>query len=151
MALAGLVLGYFGVALVTVIIIFIITASLAPYWFRPNTQANEIAAVASLRQISTAAKIYSSRHGAFPQSLSAVGPSGAGLIDADLASGQRQGYAFAYVERGQYRGQATDAFEASADPVVENQTGAIHYFVDETGVVRWRKGNAAGRDSPPLP
>lgn len=149
MALAGLILGYIGVALVPVILITI-AISLIPHLTPQSVESNQISAIASLRKISTAAMVYSSKHGSYPPSLSAMGPSGAGLIDKELASGRRNGYAFAYVQRGMHRGQSTDAFEASADPIVQNRTGIFHYFVDETGVIRRRKGEAAGRDSPPL-
>lgn len=150
-ALAGLILGYIGVALVPTILIMI-AIPLFPNLFPPNVEANQNNAVASLRKISTAAMVYSSTHGSsYPPSLFSMGPSGARLIDRDLASGRRDGYVFKYVARKAQHGHFVDAFEASADPIIQNRTGIIHYFVDETGVVRWRKGDAAGKDSPSVP
>jgi type II secretory pathway pseudopilin PulG len=150
MALAGLILGYIGVAFIP---FFLIIAAIAiPNLLRARMAANEASAVGSLRTIATAIFVYSSEHGSFPPSLEALGPApvGVNLIDCVLASGQRSGYMFEYRSTTSRPGQPADGFVVTADPIKENNTGQRHFFLDESGVIRQQRDGPAGKDSPPV-
>src|SRR5207302_10179523 len=71
MALAGLILGYIGVALVPMLII---AAIAIPNLLRAKMAANEASAVGSLRTLNVAAVSYSSRYGHLPATLATLGP-----------------------------------------------------------------------------
>jgi len=157
LAVTGLVLGYMGVAIIPILVL---AAIVIPNLLRSRIAANEAAAIGSLRTIASAALAYDSKYGAgFPPSLESLGPgpngaqpseTAADLIDAQLASGQKAGYTFRYEAGVSGDGNFKNEFMVHADPVVENQTGTAHYFVDQSGVIRgWRNAPANG-DSPPL-
>jgi type II secretory pathway pseudopilin PulG len=150
MALAGLILGYIGVAFIP---FFLIIAAIAvPNLLRARMAANEASAVGSLRTIAVASVTYSSDHGSFPPSLEALGPppAGANLIDRVLASGRRSGYMFEYRSTTSRPGQPAGGFVVTADPIKENNTGQRHFFLDESGVIRQQRDGPAGKDSPPV-
>jgi type IV pilus assembly protein PilA len=154
MALAGLILGYIGIAVIPFILI--IAAIAIPNLLRARIAANEATAMGSLRSIATACIIYSHVNKQFPQSLANLGEPLAGmseskgLIDAQLAAGLRHGYVFSY-SASSTRGDGTlDAFTINADPVTEGTTGQRHFFMDQSGVIRVESRGPATRDSPPL-
>lgn len=170
MAIAGLVLGYIGLAAIPFILI--IAAIAIPNLLRARTAANEASAVGSLRMINTAAMSYSATYpNGFPPSLDSLGGSGAAtcdhaeLIDATLASGQKSGYVFSYAlvshtrlahrvspdaaQAGCSEAGGT-AYAASADPVTRGTTGQRSFYTDQTGIIRFDLTGAATADSPPL-
>jgi type II secretory pathway pseudopilin PulG len=157
MAIAGLFLGYSGVALIP----FLIIAAIAiPNLLRARIAANQASAVGSLRTLNTAAIIYASRYGkGFPASLSQLGPpadsaardaDAAGLIDEVLASGMKTGYVFTY-SPGQRDAEGQVAtYTIRADPVTPGTTGQDHYFTDQSGVIRQETDKPASGHSPPI-
>lgn len=155
MAIAGLVLGYLQIAVIPFILI--IAAIAIPNLIKSKMAANEASAVGSLRTITTAEISYATacpRIG-YAYALSELGPSatvcpeGANQIDEALASGLRNGYRFT-PNHGNFSGHAPeDAFGWSADPV-SNATGTRHFFVDQTGVIRYSTTGPADADSTPL-
>ncbi|HEV2299155.1 MAG TPA: DUF4190 domain-containing protein [Candidatus Acidoferrales bacterium] len=158
MALAGLILGYLSVVFLPFILI--IAAIAIPNLLRSKMAANEAAAVGSLRTVMTAAVAYSSTYGhGFPESLNLLGPSSdgsapsagaAGLLDADLATGQRYGYNFTYQASSSRGNGVLDMFRCNADPINPGSTGVRHFFVDESGVIRYQEDGPANANSPPL-
>ena len=114
-AIAGLVLGYAGLAIIPFILI--IAAIAIPNLLRAKQAANQASAVGSLRTINIAAVQYASGYeNGFPSSLEALGTASgaladcnhAGLLDAPLAFGQKSGYVFTYTPHypnGSRRGQ----------------------------------------------
>jgi type IV pilus assembly protein PilA len=167
MAMAGLVLGYFGIALIPLIFLFAIIA--VPTLMRSRVLADEASAVGSLRTLYSASIAYSSAYGnGFPPSLAALGPatSGAGqspscdqaeLIDGTLASGAKAGYVFAYVGRNQVAAPAHGCgapgfrtFMISADPAVRGTTGQRSFLLDSSGIIRYNFRGAATPTDPPL-
>ena len=158
MALAGMILGYAGIAFIPFILI--IAAIAIPNLLRARMAANEASAVGSLRVISTGCITYTSTYNqGFPPTLSSLGPSSgrasesaaAGdLIDARLASGTKNGYVFTYESSSTRSDGILDHFEVYADPLTEGTTGTRHFFVDQSGVIRMAKRSPASGDSPPL-
>src|SRR5580765_1313767 len=89
--------------LIVVTIILIIAAIAIPNLMRSKMQANEAAAVETLKTLGTSTVMYSTTYGGFPRALSDMGPSGGGtnatssgadLIDSVLAAGVKSGYKF---------------------------------------------------------
>jgi len=152
LAVAGLVLGYIQFALIPFILI--IAAIAIPNLIRARTAANEASAVGSLRTITTAEISYSSscpRIG-FAHRLTELGPNGsscpqgANQIDRILAAGTKNGYRFT-PHISSFTGQVPETdFGWNADPVTES-SGTKHFFVDETGVIRFSKTGPADQDS----
>ncbi len=156
MALAGLIFGYFGVAIIPIVLI--VAAIAIPNLLRAKMAANEATAVGSLRAINTAIVSYSSQYGHVPGKLTALAPPAvgpqtenfAGLIDTDLAHGQKSGYVFSY-EASDSQGRGIyDAYVVYADPVTSGTTGQRHFFTDQTGVIRSSTMATANEHSPPL-
>ncbi|MGA8144397.1 MAG: DUF4190 domain-containing protein [Candidatus Acidiferrales bacterium] len=164
MAMAGLILGYLGVAFIPIILI--VAAIAIPNLLRAKTAANEASAVGSLRTIVTADVTYSSEFGnGFATSLEQLDGSGsgagtcehAGLVDSTLASGQRHGYIFTYSARPSSDPPAkgcaepgASGFTVNADPVTRGTTGMRSFYTDETGVIRVERSGPATADSETL-
>ncbi|PYT51786.1 MAG: hypothetical protein DMG44_01085 [Acidobacteria bacterium] len=152
MAIAGLVLGYTGLAIIPVLII---AAIAIPNLLRARMAANEASAVGSLRTINTACVTYGTEYKSFPTSLANLGPgaqsnaNAAGLISDVLASRQKSGYLFTY-EPGPPQDGVIISYEVHADPVTPGTTGVRHFFTDQSGVIRVRMEGQATVESPPL-
>jgi hypothetical protein len=172
LATAGLVLGYAGVVLIPLILIAVILIHVELSMVAPS----EASAVGSLRNIVTAAEVYSSTYGdGFPPSLGAMGgPAGAStpscenalLIDAVLSNGgtgntsRKSGYIFTYAPgRPLAAGSkptncsvpGVDGYTVIAVPIKVGTTGMRGFYVDQSGVVRYSKdGSPPNQDSPSL-
>jgi type IV pilus assembly protein PilA len=156
MALAGLILGYIGVAVIPVLII---AAIAIPNLLRAKIAANEASAVGSLRTLNQAAVMYSVTYGKFPTKLSNFGPStspspeAADLIDSVLASGVKTGYIFHFnsFQIADPNGiSKINVYTVVADPVMPGSSGRRHFFTDQTGVIRMEADKVATVDSPPI-
>jgi type IV pilus assembly protein PilA len=170
MAVAGLVLGYLGVAVIPFMLI--VAAIAIPNLLRARMAANEASAVGSLRVINTAALTYSTEFAnGFPPDLEVLGRNGgvrdcnhAQMIDQSLVTGQKYGYVFTYragvggdtSERSITRNAAkgctsagTSSYSVTADPVQRNTTGTRSFYTDQTGIIRY-SSDAATVDSPAL-
>jgi hypothetical protein len=129
--------------MLTVMTVIAILASISMLilGLNPKRAANEAAAIAAVRSLVTAEKVYWTTAGRF--AYGDLGELGAeGLIDSVLASGTRQGYTFS-VSKGQ------NSFTVTASPV-SAQTGTRSFFADDTGVIRCRPGPGAGATDPPI-
>lgn len=143
-AVAGLVLGYFGIAFIP---FFLIIAAIAiPNHLRARIAANEASAMASIRTINTAQLAY---HNAYPDAgyacaLSELGgseakgtSSAAGLIDTGIASGTKNGYRFALTGcAASTQGAGYDSYVVYATPVSPKQSGMRSFCSDQTGVIK---------------
>jgi hypothetical protein len=173
LAMAGLILGYVGVAAIPVILI--VAAIAIPNLMRSRIAANEASAVGSLKSLNVGAMKYGSTYGnGFPPSMKALsGPRAvaancnhAQLIDSLLAAGQKGGYVFTYVPRSSVRGKrpvlspeakqngctspGSDAYWLTADPIQRGSSGRRSFFTDATGVIRYDASGAASANSPPI-
>jgi len=157
MSLAGMILGYVGIAFIPIILI--IAAIAIPNLLRARMAANEASAISSLRDIARATIQYQDAYHGYPPALSALGPppaghgadaDGADLIDGRLTSGSKNGYMFQYHAVSSRGDGVFDGFDVNADPITPNATGARHFHVDESDVIRFEMSAPAGRESPPL-
>jgi len=145
--------------LIVVAIILIIAAIAIPNFMRARITANETAAVASCRNITTAEVTYSSTYNIGysatllslgpPGGGGAVGPDSAGLIDDVLASGSKSGYVFTYSATDTDGNGTMDTFTVNADPATPGVTGYRHFYTDPSGVIRQNQtGKASASDTP---
>ena len=123
--------------LVVIAIILIIMGMALPRLKEAQIQARETAAIKAVTTIHTAQAQYQSQFGKFAPALLNLAPpaSGyptvlaAGLIDPDLASGDRGGY--------RYNLQSTEeGYIVTALPVTFNSSGRRSFYSDETLVLR---------------
>jgi hypothetical protein len=157
MALAGLIMGYFGVVLLPFILI--IAAIAIPNLLRARMAANEASAVGALRTYERALANYGAicpKNG-FPQSVANLGPGkgdcdGAGLIGSEIATpdAMRSGYRFTYSPGPSDNLGRVMSYTFAADPLTEGTTGIRHFFTDQSGVIRTSRGEPATADSQPI-
>ena len=130
--------------LIVVAIIGIIAAIAIPNLMQSRAAANEASAIASVRTIVTAQITQSSINGTGAFSADLATLLAAGLIDSALGSGTKDGYTFGTA------GGAAGVFTVTAAPVTAGVTGNRGFFSDQTGVIRYAIGGAAGAGSPAL-
>lgn len=135
MAMAGLVMGYLGVAGVPIVLI--LAAIAIPNFMRARIAANESSALISVRTIQTAEITYSSSH---PQTGYTCALSDLGndqLIESALASGPKNGYAFELATCApETDGGPNTKYRVIAYPLTANTTGVRAFCSDESGVIR---------------
>ena len=158
MALAGLILGYLGIAIIPIILI--VAAIAIPNLLLAKMRANEASAIGSVRTLNVALLAYSTTYGTYPSSLTVLGPGAngekpsaesAGLIDSVLASGRKSGYVFDYapVEKEE-NGAMSHGYAIVATPITSGTTGRRHFLTDQTGVIRAEMNRVATPKSPPI-
>jgi len=135
--------------LIVVAIILIIAAIAIPNLIKSKMAANEASAVGSLRTLTTSQIQYSSQCPTFgfATTFAALGPgagncTNANLIDNQLVTGQKSGYAFTLTPGAAGPTGIVSQFTVNADPQ-STSTGTRHFFVDETGVIRYNQAAAA--------
>jgi prepilin-type N-terminal cleavage/methylation domain-containing protein len=145
--------------LIVVAIILIIAAIAIPNFMRARMAANEAAAVAACKKITTAEVTYYTTYGrGYSNQLSELGPPAAGgrvgpasaeLLDEVVVSGSKHGYVFTYAAIDTNGDGINEAFTLNADPQSQGKTGDRHFFIDQSGVVRQnRTGPASATDLP---
>jgi hypothetical protein len=132
----------------------IVAAIAVPSYMSLRMAANEASAVGCLRTIPTASTVYTNTYPAtgYPASLANLSDGGrsancvpaptasaACLIDDNLSSGNKGGYAFTYVPDTSLVPSA--AYKVNADPIAHGLTGKRSFFTDVPGVIHW---NATG-------
>jgi type IV pilus assembly protein PilA len=144
--------------LIVVAIILVIAAIAVPSYLRARIQANESAAVGSLRTLNVAQASYFS---AFPtvgyaSSLTALGgtscspptPSSGCIVDTVLAAGVRSGYTFTLTGAS---GTPSQAYQITGSPTVPQVTGTRYFCSFADGVVRTNAAVIATCDSTVAP
>lgn len=162
-AIAGLVLGYMGLAAIPFILI--IAAIAIPNLLRSRMAANEASAVGSLRTINTVEVVYNSTYAnGFSPNLETLGGTGglatcdhAELIDPVLEAGAKGGYTFSYAPADTVANAAqgcaspgVTGYSVSADPVTRGTTGQRGFYTDQSGVIRFDPNGTASPESAPL-
>jgi type IV pilus assembly protein PilA len=135
--------------LIVVAIILIIAAIAIPNLIKSKMAANEAAAVGALRTFTTAEIAYSTAcpNIGFTQVLADLGnantcPGGNNQIDPQLQTGLKSGYSFALTATTSGSSTSNVLFTATADPQGPS-SGTRHFFVDQTGVIRYNQSAAA--------
>lgn len=161
MAIAGLILGYAGLAWVPILII---AAIAIPNLLRSKMAANEASAVAALREYNEALEEYAAQcpKQGYPPDASYVKLEDSGpVICAQAQPGKRNvskagalpmksGYRFFYIPM-QYDGEGhISKYGLSGDPITPGATGVRHFYTDETGVIRFTLRGGADSKSPPV-
>ena len=150
MALAGMILGYTGIALIPVILI--IAAIAIPNLFRAKKFANEAMAISSLQQLNSAMKKYSFLKGGYPEDLQAldshlVDP----IVHSSLTLGRTFGYEFVYHTTPDGPGGGENSgYAINANPVKPGATGSRYFYTDQTGIIRGDAASSATANSPPV-
>jgi len=135
--------------LIVVAIILIIAAIAIPNLIKSKMAANEAAAVGALRTLTTAEIAYSTAcpNIGFTATLGDLGsaatcPGGNNQIDSTLQTGNKSGYSFSLTATASGGSTANVLFTANADPQGPS-SGTRHFFVDQTGVIRYNQTAAA--------
>ena len=128
---------------ITVIAIFSVMA--IPGLSRSRIAANEGSALSSINAILTANQVYETRFNAYATQLSDL--SDLGMIDdllgtADALPG-KSGYILSYTS-------TSSQFSLNVDPIQAGQTGERFFFVDHSGVIRFRDGGSAASTDQPI-
>ena len=144
--------------LIVVAIILIIAAIAIPNLLRARIAANESSAVGSVRTINTAQISYNSAYPTvgFASTLNVLSgtsctppdSTSACLIDTQLSSGTKSGYAFALTG---VSGTPAATYQSSASPVSPNQSGVRSFCSVADAVVRYSSAaltSCAGTESP---
>lgn len=129
-------------------IVIILGAVAIPSFLKARREGNEKAAIGALRDIAKVQPQF--REGQVdggvlqPRWASSLGElAEAGLIDHELASGTKRGYAYSLTG-------TADAWQATATPVSSGM-GTRNFIVCTDGIVRWASGEEqAGCDSAPV-
>ncbi|MFI5087680.1 MAG: pili assembly chaperone, partial [Terriglobales bacterium] len=74
---------------------------------------------------------------------------GAGLLDAVLASAVKSGYAFTVVTAGASGTGPATIYSVQGDPQ-NSQTGQRHFYSDQSGVIRYNVSQQASASDSPL-
>lgn len=144
--------------LVVVAVILIIAAIAIPNYMQSKMRANEASAANGLRTVSTADLYYMNTYGSgyavglLPLSGTGVNPSqsSAGLIDQSLASGTKGGYIFTYIVLSSDPLGNPATYTLNADPQVQGSTGQVHFYTDQTCVIRSNTAVQAGPGDNPI-
>ncbi len=135
--------------------------SLELEWDSAEADKNELTAIESLKDIAEAVEAFRQKYARLPNSLSSLGPplhgpangDAAGLMEADLAAGMRNGYSFRYVIVGASGLGAPGKFELAATPLTYGRTGHRSFFRDSNGALRAadHQGAVGSSSDPKLP
>jgi type II secretory pathway pseudopilin PulG len=137
--------------LVEIMVVLAIIMTLAilalPNFLRSRMNANEIAAITSVRNIANACQVFyaTSNRNTYPSSLQDLAPptSNPPYIDDVLASGSKQGYDFEYNKLND------EHFTLNANPQSPGRTGVRYFYTDETSLIRQNESGPASALDPP--
>ena len=132
--------------MIVVAIIALIAAVAIPNMLRARHNANEVAAIASIRTLVGALESWRANQTplSYPANLAALSGANPPYIDTVLSGGTKQGYTFTYAFL------TVNTYTVTASPVTANVTGTRGFFVDQTGVIRVAAVAPATAASPPL-
>jgi hypothetical protein len=127
-------------------------------WDAAEMDSTEGGAIEALKKTEEAVEAYRQKYSRLPDSLASLGPplhgaasaDAAGLIDSDLATGMKNGYAIRYVIVGASPLGAPAKYELSATPLHYGRTGQRSFFRDSNGGLHGadRKGTVGSQSDP---
>jgi type IV pilus assembly protein PilA len=134
LAIAGLVLGYAGLAVLPVLII---AAIAIPNLLRARISANEAWAVSSVRTVISAEGSYATDHPGQGYTCSLSELAETKFVDVSLVGGQKSGYDFELTGcSAGANGGPKVKYQVVAYPTSVNQTGVRAFCTDESAVIR---------------
>lgn len=134
------VMGFTLIEIMIVVAIVIVLLTLAvPNILRSRVIANEGAALGNLRAINNGCQLYHINEEKYPESLSALAQTDPPYLDPNLASGEKQGYNFTYS-----RVVDNDHFTVNANPISTGLLEGRYFYLDESGIIRFRSDTPAG-------
>ena len=122
--------------------------ALAKEWEQADLATSEATAIADLRSVATALDTYRRAYGKLPDTLASLGPAppnevspdAAGLVDADLAAGSKDGYAIRYsITPGapaEDDASKEETYSLSSAPKEYRKAGRRSFFLDSSGNLR---------------
>jgi len=150
--------------LLTVGLLLLDIPALEVQWEKADLEAREETAIEDLRDLTHALDTYRNAFGLLPESLTQLGPAppggispdAAGMIDADLAAGSKDGYTFRYRIVPAANAQTSEdankkaGYELAATPYDYGKTGKRSFFLDSSGILRGadKQGVVATSDDP---
>ena len=140
--------GFTLVEIMIVVAIIVLLAAIAiPNLLRARLSANEATAIAAMRTLSTAMETFRAAQTppSYPAALTSLNASDPPYIDNVLASTNKSGYTFTYVQ-----GTGGNTYTVTAAPQSPNVTGVRQFFVDQSGVVRAAATGTATVSSSPI-
>jgi len=134
--------------LIVVAIILIIAAIAIPNFMKSKMAANEASAVGSIRTINTSEVAFASAcpNLGFTGTIgdfatgAATCPGASGLLDSQLVTGTKSGYTFTLASGG---ATPRSAYTINADPLAAS-SGTRYFFSDESNMIHYKTGGAAG-------
>jgi len=128
--------------------LFLDLPSLEVEWDQSAIGGNERQALIDLKTIAAAIETYRTTYSRLPESLTKLGHAAktsadsAGLLDAELVGGERNGYRFRMVIVGANDIGAPAQYELSATPAMYGRTGRLSFFRDAKG--KYHSGDHQG-------
>jgi len=136
--------------LLSVGLILLDIPSMEKQWEQADLETRENKAIAALRQLATALESYRRTYGKFPDALDPLGPApqggispeAANLVDEELSSGKKNGYAIRYRilpaagNLTDEEANQTSKFELAATPIEYGKDGRRSFYLDSEGVLR---------------
>ncbi len=137
--------------LIVIAIILIILAVAMPKLQKSRQYASEMAALQAIKTIHIAQTQYYSTYNKYAESLAALGPptSGAegpaasGLIQEDLASGEKQGYKFTLTP-------TPGGYVINANPIAFGTSGSRTFYSDQSMAIRQNFGQEPATATSPM-
>jgi prepilin-type N-terminal cleavage/methylation domain-containing protein len=133
--------------MVVLVIVGVISALAIPGLRRARQNANAGSAIQTLRMITTAQHLYERKSKKYG-TLADLAPEG--TIDTNVAMGYKSDYNFVLTLLPDSAGRPDMSFTCTATPASE-AAKRPHFFVDESGVIRFEDGVPADGSSPPIP
>ena len=139
--------GFTVLEITMVIAIIAVLCSIAiPNLLRGRMNSGEVVVLSSCQTIGKACQNFYSyvQPHTYPNDLAQLANSNPAYIDSLLGSGVKEGYQFLYTRLD------PDHYTLAAQPLNPGWTGNRYFFLDESGVLRARSGQAAGLGDPPV-
>jgi hypothetical protein len=150
--------------LLSVGLILLDVPTMAKQWDQADLEASEDFAIADLRSLALALDTYRRAYGKLPDTLAALGPAppggvspeAAGLLDADLAAGSKNGYTIRYsitpaaANLPEAEANKAETFSLASSPKEYGKAGRRSFFLDSFGILRGadKQGGVATSSDP---